>query len=218
MRMLYSCARCWLAISLLTCAWALPAGATTIETIAQSFTGDPVEVKITLDDAGAGPGEILIGVEILAGQEGDLRGIFLNLSDDSLLEGIEVTGPCVEDVEKFDVVNLGNGANLRGDGSPCPCDLGIEFGTPGIGKDDIQSTSFVLSHPDVALSLSLFQNQLVGVRVTSVGTGDDREGSSKTVALVPEPTTSGLLALGLGVLSSGRRRHRRRIVRCCSPR
>lgn len=210
MQMLYSPSRCWVAILLLTCTWALPAGATTIETIAQSFTGDPIEVKITLDDAGAGPGEILIGVEIIAGQEGDLRGIFLNLSDDSLLEGIEVTGPHVKDVEKFDVLNLGQGANLLGGGSPCPCDLGIGFGTPGIGKDDIQSTSFVLSHPDVALSLSLFQDQLVGVRVTSVGTGDDREGSSKTVAIVPEPMTSGLLVLGFSMLAAGRRHFRRR--------
>jgi hypothetical protein len=133
----------------------------------------------------------------------------MNLSDDSVLEGITVTGPHVTDVEKFDVVNLGQGANLLGGGSPCPCDLGIEFGTPGIGNDDIQATSFVLSHPDLALSLSLFQNELVGVRVTSVGTGDHREGSSKTVAIVPEPTTGALLALGLAVLSAGRRRLRR---------
>jgi hypothetical protein len=206
----YSPSRCWLAIFLLTCTWALPASATTIETIAQSFTGNPIEVKVTLDDAGAGPGEILIGLEVLAGQEGDLRGIFLNLSDDSLLDGIEATGPCVTDVQKFDVVDLGQGANLLGGGSPCPCDLGIELGTPGIGKDDIQSTSFVLSHPDVTLPLSLFQGQRVGVRVTSVGNGDHREGSSKTVAIIPEPTTTGLLVLGLTMLSAGRRHLRRR--------
>ena len=167
-------------------------------------------MKITLDDAGAGPGEILLGVEILSGQAGDLRGIFLNLSDDSLLDGIEVTGPDVEGVERFDVVDLGHGANLHGGGSPCPCDLAIEFGTPGIGRDDIQFTSFALSHPDVALPLSLFQGQLVGVRVTSVGTGDHREGSSKTFAIVPEPATGGLLALGLALLSGWRRPRPRR--------
>lgn len=190
--------------------WALvaaaPAGATVIETTATPFTGDPIEVRITFDDEGAGDGEIWIGVEVAGGYEGDLRGLFLNLADDSLLAGLEVTGPDVTRVRKGSLLNLGHGSNLNGGGTPCPCDLGIEFGSPGIGADDIASTWVVLSYEGVDLDVSLFSEQLVGVRVTSVGTDGRRNGSSKTVAMVPEPHTAGLVSLGLVALARLRRR------------
>ena len=203
----YPRARTWLFGLLLAGVGAATSHATTIETVATSFTGDPIEVKITFDDAAADPGDIWIGVEVLGDQEGDLRGLFLNLSDDSLIAALEVTGSDVTRIVKFDVMNIGLGVNLNGGGGPCPCDLGIRLGTPGMGRDDIQSTSLVLSHPDEDLSLSLFQNELVGVRVTSVEVGGSRNGSSKTVAVVPEPMTAGLVALGLiGLAAAGPRR------------
>lgn len=199
-------ARSWILGVLLTVVTATASTAAMIETVATSFTGDPIEVKITFDDAAADPGEIWIGVEVLGGQQGDVRGLFLNLSDDSLIAAIGVTGTDVTRVEKFDVMSIGIGVNLNGGGSPCPCDLGIRFGTPGLGSDDIQSTSLVLSHPDGDLSLSLFQNELLGVRVTSVEVGGFRNGSSKTIGVVPEPATAGLLAFGLiGLVAAGRR-------------
>lgn len=197
-----------LALLLLAGAWAAPAEATRIETIARPFTGDPIEVLVAFDDAAAEPGEILVELEILGGQQGDLRGILLNLADDSLLPELQVIGLDVTGIEKLDVIDLGQGANLHGGGSPCPCDLGVEFGTPGAGKDDIRATSFVLSHPD-GLSLALFQDQLLGVRVTSVEVGSGREGSSKTVALVPEPGSGALLAVALAAVAARRRRARR---------
>ena len=101
--------------------------------------------------------------------------------------------------------------NLRGGGSPCPCDVGVQIGTSGMGRDDVQSTSFVLSHPDAALGLSLFYEQDIGVRLTSVGEEDfGREGSSKLGGIVPVPEPSTLLLVGLGVVGLGARSRSRR--------
>jgi hypothetical protein len=202
----YPYIRSWIPALGLVLAAVAPAGASMMETVATPFTGDPIEVRLTFDDQGAGIGEVWIGIEVEDGYQGDLRGLFLNLADDSLLAGLEVSGPDVTDVRKGGVIDLGHGANLNGGGSPCPCDLGIEFGSPGIGSDDIASTYVVLSHPDYALDVSMFRDQLVGVRVTSVGADDCRNGSSKTIAMVPEPHTAGLLSLGLLALARLRRR------------
>ena len=103
----------------------------------------------------------------------------------------------------------GGGSNLQGGGSPCPCDLGIEIGSPGLGHgDDYQSVTFTLSHASLDLDVSLFQGQSFGVRATSVGDVDgSREGSSKLIGVVPEPSTALLALLGLsGLASIGRPR------------
>jgi hypothetical protein len=122
-----------------------------------------------------------------------------------------VIGDDVTDFATGGVINLGNGANLNGGGTPCPCDIGIEFGTPGMGGDDIGFTEFTLSHDTEALTLALFFEQWVGVRVTSVGDDYDsnREDSAKLVGIVPVPEagTGTLLLMGLAGLGfSGRRR------------
>jgi hypothetical protein len=203
--------RSWILTLIMALGSVTPASAAVIDTVATTFAGDPMAVRITFDDAGAGAGEIWIGIEVEGGYEGDLRGLFLNLADDSLLAGLVVEGPYVTNVEKIDVLNAGRGANLHGGGSPCPCDLGIELGSPGIGKDDLASTYVVLSHADYDLNVSMFREQLVGVRVTSVGSDGRRRGSSKTVGLVPvpEPSTAAFLFLGLAGLAFQGRRGRR---------
>jgi hypothetical protein len=113
------------------------------------------------------------------------------------------------------VINLGLGSNLRGGGSPCPCDIGVEIGTPGIGKDDFATTTFLL-HANAPLSLSDFTDQLVGVRITSVGPDPDSRGGSAKLAgtlpntvPVPEPHPALLIALGLGLLGYASRARRR---------
>lgn len=114
------------------------------------------------------------------------------------------------------VINLGGGNNLSGGGTPCPCDIGVEIGDPGIGMgDDFQTTTFTLSHITDSLDLSLFDGQDRGARLTSVGLPDgSRDGSSKLGGVVPEPTTGLLLGAGLGGLAfEGRRRRSSRASR-----
>ena len=186
------------------------AHATSISTILEPFTGDDAEVRVTLNDD-AGDGTIEVTAEVIGGFEADLRGLFLDIADDALLSGLTIDGDDVTSVAlSGSVINLGRGNNLNGGGSPCPCDIGVEFGSPGIGKDDIDYTSFTISHSTESLSLSLFDDQLLGVRLTSVSvldehTSDNREGSSKLYGVVPEPSTAVLVGLGLAVLTAHRR-------------
>lgn len=198
------------------------ARATSVEMIATPFTGAETSVHILLDDTG---GNIAVTLTVNEGLA-DLRGFFLDISDFALLAGLTVTGDDVTGFEFEDdgVINLHHGVNLNGGGSPCPCDLGIAIGTPGTGRDDIFSTTFVLD-ADADLVLDYFAGELLGVRVTSVGSADGfgdskddfkddpRNGSAKLVAVipdpivpVPEPSTAALVALGLAALRYRTRR------------
>ena len=208
------------------------ARALSTEVIATPFTGADTSVHILLDDTG---GNIAVTLTVNEGV-GDLRGFFLNIGDFSLLDGLKVTGDDVTGftLDEDSVINLHYGANMNGGGSPCPCDLGVLIGTPGTGRDDIFTTTFVLD-ATADLVLDAFAGQLIGVRVTSVGSVADgfddladskdpkddfkdgpRHGSAKLVATipdpivpVPEPSTALLIALGLGALGGGRRAVRR---------
>jgi len=200
------------ALSLL--AWLVPsfAGASTINASASAFTGDPLEVSIEIDDD-ADPGNLVITLEVDGDSDtGDLRGFFAEVTNESLLSGLSVSGDQVTGsrFEADAVINVGRGSNLNGGGSPCPCDLGVEIGDPGIGRgDDFQSVTFTLSHDTEDLTVDFFSEQLFGVRVTSVGDEDGRRGgSSKLIGLVPEPSTAVLAFLGLAGLASVRPQHK----------
>jgi hypothetical protein len=189
------------------------ASAATLTTFLAEFTGDPIVLEVVLDD-GVGPNQVEVSVDVVGEVLGDIRGVFMNIDDDALLAGLLVSGPDVTDWDfGGSVINLGNGANLISSASPCPCDLGVEIGTPGLGSDDVQSTTFTLTHASQTLTVADFADQFIGVRVTSVGPEGDREGSSKTVALVPEPSTGCLMLAGLAglaIVSSNRRRRPRK--------
>jgi hypothetical protein len=184
------------------------ANAATIDATATTFTGASLSVTVTIDDS-SDPGNLVITLEIdEGGNIGDLRGFFADVSDASLLSGLSVSGPEVTSsiFDENNVINLGHGSNLNGGGTPCPCDLGVEIGDPGIGQgDDFQKVTFVLSHVSQDLDLSLFEEQAFGIRVTSVGSASgSRAGSSKlegTFPVVPEPATAILMLLGLSGLS-----------------
>ncbi len=188
------------------------------------FTGDPLAVEISLDDM-VSPGDIKITVEVITNMAnpntGDLRGLFLDISNDSLLGGLSVIN--APDVTEFDqsgsVVNLGNGANLNGGGAgnSAPFDMGFEIGTQGIGGDDIFSTMFTLTHNSVSLDNSLFVGEDLGVRATSVGLPGDRAGSSKlggtfdppidpNGGTIPEPTSFLVWALMATAVVCSKRR------------
>jgi hypothetical protein len=186
-----------------------PAAASIITATASSFTGDPLSVTLTIDDE-SDPGNLVITLEVDdGGAIGDLRGFFAHITDESLISGLSVSGSEITSSMFPDmansVINLGRGSNMNGGGSPCPCDFGVEIGKPGIGRDDYQSISFVLSHLDEDLTVALFEGQEFGVRVTSVGEDGNRSGSSKLIGMVPipEPSTSILMVLGLVGLAAG---------------
>ena len=199
---------------------ALPglASATQISATATTFSGASLAVTATIDDA-SDPGNLVITLVVEAGgKTGDLRGFFADITDDSLLPGLSVSGPEVTSslFDANNVIDFGHGNNLRGGGTPCPCDFGVEIGNPGIGKgDDFQSVTFVLSHVSKDLDISIFEEQTFGVRATSVGPAKgSRNASSKLKGkfpVVPEPSTAILMLLGLtGLSASGSRRSKSR--------
>ncbi len=108
---------------------------------------------------------------------GDLRGLFFQVSDESLLDGLSFSGSEVTDsaAAADNVSNLGNGANVSG-GNRNPFDVGVEIGTQGMSADDIQTTTFTLSHDSVGLTLDLIAGQDFAVRITSVGPEGDGDG------------------------------------------
>ncbi len=178
--------------------------ATTVTAQASPFTGDPLSVTLSIDDA-ASPGDLVITLSVDSGYRADLRGFVAHIADESLLAGLSVAGPSVTGsvFSANAVIDLGQGANLQGGGTPCPCDLGVEIGAPGIGHgDDFPVVTFTLSHTTANLTVDLLAGQFIGVRATSVG-GDSgsRNGSSKLVAVVPEPSTAVLMLLGLAGLT-----------------
>jgi hypothetical protein len=190
------------------------ADALSIDTVTEPFTGTDTAVRVELTEEG---GDIRVTATVTLGLA-DLRAVYLDIANDALLGGMSAAGEFVTSSQFLanGVINLGHGSNLRGGGTPCPCDIGVQLGTPGIGKDDILSTTFLL-HASVPLTLSDFADQLVGVRVTSVGPDPDSRGGSaklggafpETVP-VPEPSPALLTAMGLGALGFAGRWRRQR--------
>lgn len=120
---------------------------------------------------------------------GDLRGLFFDMADESLLKSLVVTAAS-PDIRIGDdsIKDLGDGANMNGLlGSDKGYDLGIEIGTSGIGKDDIRSYSFILDSTVRDLSLQDFANVDFAARLTSVGTiGGSRADSSKLLEVTSQ--------------------------------
>ncbi|MDJ0619255.1 MAG: PEP-CTERM sorting domain-containing protein [Calothrix sp. MO_192.B10] len=168
----------------------LSANAASISGSVSPFTGDPAKVDLLVQD-------ITGGVQVTATVDqsvsiADIRGIWFDISDNSLVGSLSIAGSDVTQVQQIvnGVNNLGGGANLNGGGTFAPYDVGVEIGTPGIGANDIQSTMFTVLGAGV--NTSLFASENFGVRLTSVGAvGSSRSGSSKlqgTLPTTPPPT------------------------------
>ena len=129
--------------------------------------GPDIEVAVVEDN---GSLEFVVKVLDDDGNGADLRGLFFNLGNDAKLGGLTITedGGTVTDVHTPDVIDLGNGANANGKANPF--DVGIEFGTAGAAKDDLDAVSFRMSNAANNLTLDDIAHQLFGVRTTSVGT------------------------------------------------
>ena len=112
----------------------------------------------------------------------DLRGFFMDVGD-------SVAGVSSPDVARQDIAIAnesvttvgGRDNNMNGTGEKF--DVGVEFGTAGIGRDDISQASFTLQ----GVSLEQLDGLHFGVRATSVG--DARTDAVKLVGEfdIPEP-------------------------------
>lgn len=141
-------------------------------------------VQVTATELGDGTIEFTVVALVEGDSLGDLRGLFFDIADDAL-PGLSVTGDAsVTDysVDQDNVLDLGQGANVQGltkDGF----DVGVEFGTPGLGKDAIESATFILSNDAGDLTLDDIAHQRFGARVNS--TGNQGQGSQKILTEAP---------------------------------
>ena len=149
-----------------------------------------VDVSVTITEV---DGTLQFTVEVLddTGQIGDLNALFFDLLDDSLTSGLTVTGADVTGValNADGVTKVDNYTNMNGEviKELGRFDGGVQFGTAGIGTDDIRTTTFTLSHDSQPLTLADVSLQDFGVRLTSVGTEDgSRTDSLKLGGTAPE--------------------------------
>jgi len=132
------------------------------------FTGGVITgvlVKVSVNDAD--------------GLTGDIRGVFFQAARTVDRSQISVTGTHVRaySVSEGNVQALASkDVTMSGDGSKHKYDVGVEIGTQGIGVDDIRHTEFLV----FGVTLDDFESgQEFGIRLTSVGTVNDRGQSSK---------------------------------------
>jgi hypothetical protein len=137
-------------------------------TIPDPLDGAGVQVTVTEED-----GKLIFVVQVLetSGKSADLRGLFFNVKD-SALPGLSVTEtePLITDtkIAPNSVLDLGHGANMKGavkDGF----DVGIKFGTPGVGKDDVEGPVTFTLEATGDLTLDDIAHMQFGARTTSSG-------------------------------------------------
>ncbi len=148
--------------------------------------GSAPDVEVYAEEGAGGTLNFTVTVLATPGLTADLRGLFFDVADDSKLAGLGHggSGGKVTDFDTVNVIDLGNGANMHG--AAQPFDVGLEFGTQGIGKDDIQTVSFTLSNAAGDLTLDDIAQVEFGARLTSVGgLGGKRADSAKLTTIAP---------------------------------
>lgn len=156
-----------------------------------SFTlFNDVNVGVTITQLENGQLQFDLVVLDETGSIGDLNGLFFDISSDVSVAGLSVSGDDItgvvikeDSVTKVDSYNNVNGEVVR---EYDKFDAGVQFGTAGIGTDDIRETSFILSHDSIDLTLDMFLAMDFAARLTSVGTEDgSRDGSLKIGGTAP---------------------------------
>mmetsp|Transcript_18512 Transcript_18512/g.29827 ORF Transcript_18512/g.29827 Transcript_18512/m.29827 type:complete len:244 (-) Transcript_18512:102-833(-) len=152
----------------------------------EPFSGVGVNVAIRVTNNDANEDDILDSVKIKVKIDdetytGDIRGVFFDLVSGSAAKIGDIDGSdhvTSSHVEEDQVDRLANDVTMKGGGKNAHVfDVGVEIGTRGKSKDDIQSVEFVvhgISTDDIDDDFGSF-----GIRLTSVGAGRDREQSSK---------------------------------------
>jgi hypothetical protein len=110
----------------------------------------------------------------------DLRGFYMDVGDSTQGVCVDYDGACKIGNESVTSVGFRDN-NMNGTGEKF--DLGVQLGTPGIGRDDISQASFTLE----GVSLENLDGLTFGVRATSVG--EDRADAVKLLGVfdIPEP-------------------------------
>lgn len=155
--------------------------------IAFTLPGNP-GVLVTATEV---DGTIVFKVDVLdtTTSTGDLRALFFDINEVKL-GGMTVTGGdgliTESRVQANKVLDLGDGATLAGKVKQ-PFDVGIEFGTPGGKKDDINfEVTFTLSNTAGDLTLDDIAFQRFGAKLDSVGgPGGVRNGATKLLTTAP---------------------------------
>lgn len=182
----------------------------TVDGMATSIAGCPLDVSIEVD-AQSVPGDLVITLSITGPgtTTGDLRGVFLNVANESLLAGLTATGPNVKSstflanaVRQTSVYRTSPASS----GTPGAYDIGITLGSARYSRSDLRTVTFTLSHATAPLDLSLLSGQTFGVNATVSIKGSCKGCSSKLVGVVPEPGTALLVGLGLAGLAGIRPR------------
>ncbi|NIX76352.1 calcium-binding protein [Microvirga terricola] len=167
---------------------------TSLRTIDFLIDGEPGAL-ITVTETAAGELNLNVRVtDVISGPKdlpdiGDLRGLFFHVSDESLLKGLSISG---SDVSAYKIganaiMQVDGDVNMNGEVGKAvgPFDVGIAFGTPGIGKDDIRETAFTLSGSE-PLNLDWVLQQHFGLRLTSVS--DNGAGRNLSLKLAGQMT------------------------------
>ncbi len=144
---------------------------------------EDTQITITEQDDGT----LLFEIEVLyPSEDSDLRALYFDFNDDSLISGLSVTtGDDVTNFHaKYDSINdLGHGTSIKGEvGNKYGAfDVGVALGTPGAGNDTIQSTSFVLDHDTIDLTLDDLDLADFGLRING-----EKLGAESTEAITAE--------------------------------
>lgn len=155
--------------------------------ISFDISNGDLTVQVIVTEQSDGTLQFDVTVDDTTGKIGDLNGLFFDLSNDSIADSLTVTGTDLtgskidaDSVTKVSSWNNMNGEVIKEDGK---YDVGVQFGSSGMAKDDIQSTSFTLATLDgSALSLADVAQQDFGVRLTSVGEIDGSRGDSLKIS------------------------------------
>ncbi len=152
---------------------------------------DVVNVVVTVTELDDGTLQFTLSVDESTGTIGDLNALYFDLADDSLTNGLQVSGTDVTD-ENFSadkVTKIDSFTNINGEvvNEYGKFDGGVQLGTSGMATDDIQETTFILSHESQDLTLDDILAQDFAVRLTSVGEIDgSRDDSLKIGGTSPD--------------------------------
>jgi Bacterial Ig domain len=149
--------------------------------------GNPgVRVIATEDN---GKINFVLDVQDTTSSTGDLRALFFDINE-AKLGGLSASGGggflTEFRAQANQIIDLGDGATLSG-ATKTKFDVGLEWGTPGGKKDDINfAVSFTLSNAASNLTLDDIANQRFGAKLDSVGgPGGPRGGATKLLGMAP---------------------------------